>query len=307
MVTAYAGIAVFADVVLLIFKMLYYVVESIFWLIFPVEEKNVSGEVVLITGAGHGIGRELALQYATLGAKVVCWDLNENGNKETAEEIKKINETASVYTYRCDVTNREEVIRVAAEVQRDVGDVTILVNNAGIMPCHTLMDHTPEEIRKTFDVNVIAHFWMLQTFLPSMIKKNHGHVVALSSMAGIAGLPNLVPYCGSKFAVRGIMEAIHLELRDAMLPKQLNIKFTCIYPYMVDTGLCKKPKMRFPTLFSLVPPKTAAAEIVKAQRRNVQEASIPSVFFHINNIFRNFPDKVPLLVRDFLDSGVEAD
>lgn len=306
MVTAYAGIAIFADVLLVIFKMIYYILESTFRLFCPVEEKSVSGEVVLITGTGHGIGKELALKYAALGAKVVCWDMNEKSNKETAEEIKTIS-GASVWTYKCDVTDRDEVFRVAENVRKDVGDVTILVNNAGIMPCHTLLDHTPDEIRKVFDVNVIAHFWMMQAFLPSMIEKNHGHVVALSSMAGITGIPNLVPYSGSKFAVRGLMEAMNVELRESMAPKQSNIKFTCIYPYMVDTGLCKKPKFRFPNLLALVPPKDAAAEIIKSQRRNVQEASIPSIFLHVNNIFRNFPDKAALAIRDFLDSGVEAD
>ncbi|XP_015518483.2 epidermal retinol dehydrogenase 2 isoform X1 [Neodiprion pinetum] len=307
MVTAYAGIAIFADIFLFLVKVTYFIVEGTFRIFFPVEEKSVAGEIVLITGAGHGIGRELALQYASLGAKIVCWDLNEKSNNETAEEIKRANVASAVYTYKCDVTNREEVFRVSENVRKEVGDVTILVNNAGIMPCRTLLDHTPEEIRKIFDVNVIAHFWTLQAFLPSMIEKNHGHVVALSSMAGISGLPNLVPYCGSKFAVRGLMEATALELRDLMATKEMNIKFTCVFPYMVDTGLCKKPKVRFPSIMSLLPPKVAATEIVRAQRRNIPEASIPGIFFHVNNVARNFPTKVGLLLRDFLDSGVEAD
>lgn len=61
---------------------------------------------------------------------------------------------------RCDVSNREEVFKVADRVKEEVGNVTILINNAGIMPCHTFLDHSPEEIKRIFDVNVMAHFWV---------------------------------------------------------------------------------------------------------------------------------------------------
>lgn len=121
------------------------------------------------------------------------------------------------------------------------------------MPTHPLLKHTEGEIRKIFDINVFAHFWVriyvfntlnsyttnhihkkcfdktseklfkfqfLQEYLPQFIEHNKGHVVALSSMAGIVGLNNLVPYCGSKFAVRGLMEAISEEMRqDARQPE----------------------------------------------------------------------------------------
>ncbi|XP_046813641.1 short-chain dehydrogenase/reductase family 16C member 6-like isoform X2 [Vespa crabro] len=243
MAQVYTGALVVVDVLLTLLKILYCIGEAIYKLFVPTKEKDVTGEIVLITGTGHGIGKELALKYASLGATVVCWDLNQEMNQETVAEIKKMGGT-SAYAYKCDVTDREEVLRVAERVKEEVGNVTILINNAGIMPCHSFLDYTPEEIRKIFDVNVLAHFWVLQAFLPNMITKNHGHIVALSSMAGIVGLTNLVPYCASKFAVRGFMEALSEELREYSKGKNLNINFTTIYPYMVDTGLCKKPKIK---------------------------------------------------------------
>lgn len=82
------------------------------------------------------------------------------------------------------------------------------------MPCRPLLQQTEAEIRRTFDVNVYAHFWLLQATLPDMLAANRGHVVALSSIAGMAGLENLVPYCGTKFAVKGLMEALGEELRQ---------------------------------------------------------------------------------------------
>ncbi|XP_003707776.1 short-chain dehydrogenase/reductase family 16C member 6 isoform X2 [Megachile rotundata] len=306
MAKAYGGVLIVADVLLLLLKILCYIVEGVYRLFVPVEEKSVAGEIVLVTGAGHGIGREVALKYASLGATVVCWDLNQQGNDETINEIKKLG-ASKAYGYKCDVSNREEVFQVAEVMRKEVGNVTILINNAGIMPTRNLLDHTPEEIKRIFDINVMAHFWTLQAFLPSMIQKNHGHVVALSSVAGFFGLPNLVPYCASKFAVRGLMEALHEELRVSNKDKASNINFTTICPYMVNTGLCKKPKIRFTSFMAIISPKDAAAEIVKAQRRNYVELSIPSFWAYINAFYRCAPETCLRSTIDFLDAGVEAD
>ncbi|XP_015175474.1 PREDICTED: short-chain dehydrogenase/reductase family 16C member 6-like isoform X2 [Polistes dominula] len=243
MAQVYTGPLIIVDILWTFLKVIYCIGEAIYKLLVPMKEKDVKGEIVLITGAGHGIGKELALKYASLGATVVCWDLNKECNEETVKEIKKMGGT-SAYAYTCDVSKREEVLKVAEKVKEEVGNVTILINNAGIMPCHSFLNNTPEEIRNVFDVNVLAHFWVLQAFLPSMIEKNHGHIVAISSMAGMVGLSNLVPYCASKFAVRGFMEALSEELREYFKGKTCNINFTTIYPYMVDTGLCKKPRIK---------------------------------------------------------------
>lgn len=118
--------------------------------------------------------------------------------------------------HRCDVTDRSAVFALVAQIKETTGGraITILVNNAGIMPCRPLLQQTENEIRRTFDVNVYAHYWLLQATLPDMLAANRGHVVALSSIAGLAGLPNLVPYCGTKFAVKGMMESLDEELRQ---------------------------------------------------------------------------------------------
>ncbi|KOC62508.1 Short-chain dehydrogenase/reductase family 16C member 6 [Habropoda laboriosa] len=307
MVRAYGGVLVLADVLLLLLKILYYIGEGIYRLLVPVEEKSVAGEIVLVTGAGHGIGKELALKYASLGATVVCWDLNQQGNEETVNEIKQISATTKAYGYKCDVSKREEVFKVAEKVRVEVGNVTILINNAGIMPCRAFLDHTPEDIKRIFDINVLAHCWTVQAFLPSMIQKNYGHIVALSSMAGFLGVANVAPYCASKFAVRGLMEALNEEIRSLNKEKTLNINFTTIYPYMVDTGLCKKPRIRFPSIMALVSPKEAVVEIVKAQRRNIRELSIPACWLYINILLRCAPESCMRSIVDFLDSGLETE
>nr|CAD7429346.1 unnamed protein product [Timema monikensis] len=145
---------------------------------------------------------------------------------------------------------------------------------------------------------------MLEAFLPSMINKNHGHFVALSSMAGLMGIANLVPYCASKYAVRGLMEAMAEELREGN--RQLDVRFTTICPFIVDTGLCKKPRTRFPSLLGFVPAKKAASEIIKAMRTNQDEVSIPNGLLLLNHLLRLFPTKANHLIKDFMDSGVES-
>lgn len=76
------------------------------------------------------------------------------------------------------------------------------------------LEHSEEEIRKTFDVNVFGQFWTLEAFMPHMLAKHRGHIIAISLIAGFLGLSNLVPYCTSKFAVRGFMEALYEEIRE---------------------------------------------------------------------------------------------
>ncbi|KAF5300241.1 hypothetical protein FQR65_LT09195 [Abscondita terminalis] len=300
---ARAIIQVIGEFITLVVSILWISVVAAYRLVFPVTKKSVKNEVVLITGAGHGIGRELALQYASEGATVVCWDINSSGLKETLTEIEQLG-YVQAHSYICNVAKREEVMKIAELVQQEVGDVTILINNAGIMPTHPFLEHTPQEIENIININVMAHFWTLQAFLPYMMEHNRGHIVALSSIAGLVGQRNLVPYSASKFAVRGMMECLHLELRSKPNNK---IRFTTIFPYMVNTGLCKKPVIRFPSLMPLLNPKEVAQFIIDAQRRNVIETTIPTYLLSLGYYTRLFPFNAAKLLLDFLNAYLNSD
>ena len=260
----------------------------------------------MVTGAGHGIGREIALKYASLGSIVVCVDINEKGAEETVKDIKALGATKAA-SYKCDVSNRDEVIAVVNKVAQEVGPVTVLVNNAGIMPTKPFLETTPEELRKIFDINMMAHFWLLQAILPSMIEKKHGHIVAVSSMCGQLGCTNLAPYCASKFAVRGFMETMFIEMYDLYPELRDKVRFTTIYPYMVNTGLVKSHSVRFPSLMPICDPKEVAEEIVGAMRRTELEMSTPKWLFHFNKVLRLYPTSVALLVRDCLQVKIEGE
>ncbi|XP_014481389.1 PREDICTED: short-chain dehydrogenase/reductase family 16C member 6-like [Dinoponera quadriceps] len=123
-------------------------------------------------------------------------------------KIKKMGKS-SVHAYRCDVSNKNEVFNVAAKVKKEVGDVTILINNAGIAPLRTLLNYDINEISRVVDVNFMAHYWTLKAFLPNMIERNHGHVVAISSLAALHGGPLGTLYCTTKIAMRGNQTHLH--------------------------------------------------------------------------------------------------
>uniref|UniRef100_A0A1L8E4X0 Short-chain dehydrogenase/reductase 3 n=1 Tax=Nyssomyia neivai TaxID=330878 RepID=A0A1L8E4X0_9DIPT len=298
----YGVITLIADIIVLLLKFTLEITYSFMKLFVRAELKDISGEVVLITGAGHGIGRELALQYTELGCEVVCLDINESSNGETvalANGLKR----GRAYGYQCDVTNRDEVLEVATKIKLQVGHVSVIVNNAGIMPSRPVWEQTHQDIRKVFDINVMAHFWILEAFMPHMMEKNRGHIVSISSVAGLIGATNVVPYCATKFAVRGMMEALFEEFREHKIP----IKLTVIYPYMVDTGLCKSPKMRFTKAMALLTPKAAASSIIEAHRKGLIEATIPRYIGYLNKFVRNYPVKCQLMLKDFFESGVGTD
>jgi len=195
--------------------------------------KSVEGEIVLITGGGSGIGRLMALKLAKLGAVIVTWDVNTKGNEETVSMIQKIGGTAFAYTV--DITNRQKIYAAAEEVKQDVGTVSILINNAGIVSGSALLNTPDEKIIRTFDVNVLAHFWTIKSFMPDMILNKKGHIVNVASLAGHSGMSKLVDYCSSKFAAVGIDDALKVELK--VQGHDEYIKTTVVCPYYISTGM----------------------------------------------------------------------
>merc|ERR1711970_626535 len=144
-------------------------------------------------------------------------------------------EGGKAFTYTVDVSNREIIYEMADRIKKEVGDITILVNNAGIVSGTYLLDTPDHKITKTFDVNVMSHFWTIKYFLPKMIEMKKGHIANVASMAGHAGTNKLVDYCASKFAAVGIDEALRVEL--FVQGHSDYIKTTVVCPYYISTGM----------------------------------------------------------------------
>jgi all-trans-retinol dehydrogenase (NAD+) len=193
---------------------------------------ELKGLVAVITGAGSGIGRLMALDLVKEGASVALWDINEEGIKQLCEEINAKGGNARYYVG--DVSNRELVYASAKEVIRDFGRVDILINNAGIVSGKSILDVPDGLAEKTMQVNVIAHFWTVKAFLPAMLERDFGRIVTVASSAGTVGIPGLADYCASKHAAIGFDESLRLELRKL---KKSGVRTICVRPFIINTGM----------------------------------------------------------------------
>ncbi|XP_036618895.1 17-beta-hydroxysteroid dehydrogenase 13 [Trichosurus vulpecula] len=227
------------ELFLLLVVVIYSYLEALVKLFIPVKRKSVNGEIVLVTGAGHGIGRLTAYEFAKHKSKLVLWDINKHGVEETAAECRKLGATARAYVVDC--SKKEEIYTMIDKIKNEVGDVTMVVNNAGAVYPADLLSTKDEEITKTFEVNILGHFWIIKALLPSMMQRNHGHIITVASICGHGVIPYLIPYCSSKFAAVGFHRALTSEL--AALRKN-GIKTSCLCPVFVNTGFTKNPSTR---------------------------------------------------------------
>ncbi|XP_059172897.1 17-beta-hydroxysteroid dehydrogenase 13-like [Physella acuta] len=255
------------DFVQVIFVICYHYVLAFVRVFFPPTRKSIKGEIALVTGAGHGIGRELALEISKLGATVVVWDINKENNEKTASEINKSGGKA--YAYTCDITSSVKVTEVANKVRSDVGDITLLINNAGVANCGPFLDLTEADIRRTMEVNLLSHFWMIKEFLPSMIKNQHGHILNVISMAAFTGANLLTDYCASKHGAYGLFQSLQAELRK---DGHHNIKMTALCPMFVDTGLLKNFTLKHGKVLT---PNQVALAGIDGMLRDYELVSVP--------------------------------
>ncbi|KAL1410165.1 hypothetical protein Q8F55_004170 [Vanrija albida] len=180
-----------------------------FWFLLPRKDPEApldwSKEVVLITGGGSGLGAVLAKKILDdpkrRGAKVVV--LTDTQPEYDDDRIS---------TYICDVSDKVAVNEVAQVVRQDVGIPTVLVNNAGVVNGKLILDLTEADVRKSFDVNTLAHYWTIQAFLPEMLQRRHGHVVNIASVLGLCGFAQCADYCASKAAVISLHASLRSEI-----------------------------------------------------------------------------------------------
>jgi len=196
-------------------------------------KKDISSEIALVTGAGSGIGRETAMVLARLGVRLVLWDVNKTGNEETRQIIQDRGGTS--YAYLVDVSNTASVMSTAEKVRREIGEITILINNAGIVYCDGIMKITDDQVRRTLNVNLLGQIIVTKALLPSMLDNNHGHIVNIASIAGLTGLPGMTDYCASKYGSVGFTDALELEMEFMKRP---------IHTLKVCLGLVQTPLTR---------------------------------------------------------------
>jgi NAD(P)-dependent dehydrogenase (short-subunit alcohol dehydrogenase family) len=193
----------------------------------------IRGKVAVITGAGSGIGRALAYDFARRGARLAISDVDTAGLAETAQHVRVIG--AGVHEQRLDVTDRAAVLAYADAVAAEFGAVHIVVNNAGIAFTGDVEAMTFEQIEQVMDVD----FWGVvngtKAFLPHLIASGEGHLVNVSSLFGLLAMPSQSAYNAAKFAVRGFTESLRQELLIAGHP----VEVTCVHPGGIKTAIAR--------------------------------------------------------------------
>ena len=299
-----AFIRFIVEVIGLFYQIIYIYLECLKSVFFGRQEKDVSCQVVVITGAGHGFGRELALEFASRGANLALIDINLQGVEEVAKHLSHLYPELKVFPLKCDVTSVNDVNDVFTEIKESLGPVDILVNNAGVVSCKPILDLDARSIVRTFNVNCISHFWTIQAVLPDMIQRRTGHLVTVSSSTGLTGVANLTDDCASKFASIGLMKALELELQSNGFRDLIHLSTIC--PLAMSTGMFQSPKSRFPAVFGTLDPVSAAKKAVYGILTNESLVCIPKRFEYFHRISQVTPSKVSSMVQQFFEYGVDA-
>ncbi len=191
------------------------------------------GKVAVVTGAGSGIGRQLALGLAGRGAQLALSDVDADGLAETERQVRA--RGATVRTDRLDVVSSEDFAGYAEDVVTHYGKVHQLYNNAGVSLTSDIGNTEVEATRRVMDVNFGGVLNGTVAFLPHLQASGAGHVVNISSLYGLMAVPSKSAYVAAKFAVRGYTEA----LRSEMVLGRQPVRVTCVHPGGVRTNVAR--------------------------------------------------------------------
>ena len=171
----------------------------------------LTGKSALITGAGRGIGRAIALAFAQQGCDICIVSRTESELEETTHLASAI--TESVISCRCDVTQPDQVESMVLKAQHTFGKIDILVNNAGFAEFKPFWEYDFLTWQKILDTNLNSMFHCIQAVLPDMMKRRSGRIINISSVTGLKPIENQSAYCAAKHAVNGLSKSLALELR----------------------------------------------------------------------------------------------
>ncbi|KAL3099506.1 hypothetical protein niasHS_002961 [Heterodera schachtii] len=267
--------------------------------------KSVKGKCVVITGGASGLGLRMSEIFADpsgLGARVAIIDRNLDEAEKVAETICGKGGIAKAWC--CDIVNAEELRQCANKIRQHFGNVDIVIANAAILFFELTQNLKDDQIRKALDVNVLGTINTIRSFLPAMEAEGHGHLVAISSIASYFGETFGMAYCPTKFAVRGAMDCLRMELNDRGLHN--NIKCTTICPFFVRTPMITsigiRPISRWIPFLSA---NSCAQQIVDAVLKEKVIAFMPWWLGLIALLHSILPLNMQRVARDFINFRYE--
>lgn len=232
---------------------------------------QIRNQNIVITGAARGIGRLVAQRLATKGGKIVAWDIDQTRLDAVVAELKAAGAIAE--GYRVDLSQKEEIDEVARRTSESFGPIDIVVNNAGVVTGKRLLELSDHEIERTIKINTLAPVWVTRAFLPTMLQRQHGHIVTIASSAGMVGISKLVDYCTSKWGALGFAESLRAELKETAPA----LKTTVVCPYFIDTGMFDGAQTRFPRLLPILKESFVADQVVQAIVKDRARVHLPAL------------------------------
>ena len=248
---------------------------------------DLTDTTATVTGAARGIGRALVTELVGKGCTVAAVDIDADGLRSLHEEL---GEAVSVHT--TDVSDAAQVERLAHDVIDTHGSVQLLVNNAGVAVHGPFVEQSLEDIEWIVGVNFWGTVHGCKLFLPHLLTQPRAHIVNISSVFGLVGVPTMSTYCATKYAVRGLTEALWEELEGT------TVGVTCVHPGGVDTGIIRSARTHDEEERSTVaayferhgaPPQSVARRIVRAVERGERRVRIRSEAFSIDWLKRIAP------------------
>ena len=199
--------------------------------------KSFESKVAAITGAASGIGRELAIELARRKCHVAVSDINEDGLQQTVDQARPFG--VRVTSHTVDVADREAVYAWANQVTSDHGQVNLIFNNAGVALGSTVEKMSYEDFEWLMGINFWGVVHGTKAFLPHLKASGEGHVINVSSVFGLAGIPSQSAYNSAKFAVRGFTESLRQELEIM----ECGVSATSVHPGGIKTGIARSSRM----------------------------------------------------------------
>ncbi|KFI89257.1 short-chain dehydrogenase [Bifidobacterium pullorum subsp. saeculare DSM 6531 = LMG 14934] len=234
-----------------------------------------AGACVVITGAGSGIGRLMALRIVEEGGRVAIWDINGEAARTTADmanaQVGADPSDPKAIAFTVDVTDNAAVQQAAADTIDALGRVNVLINNAGVVSGAPFEDLTEQQIRRTFAVNVLSLFWTTKAFMPALKKQQRAAIVTVASAAGIVAVARQTDYAASKFAAVGFTSSLRSELKKA----GSHIRTLTVCPYYIDTGMFEGVTTKFPLLLPILKEQAVTDRIVEAVAKGRERLIMP--------------------------------
>jgi NAD(P)-dependent dehydrogenase (short-subunit alcohol dehydrogenase family) len=240
------------------------------------QARSLTRKVVVITGGARGIGAATASALIAAGARVAIGDLDEDLTRRAAKDLG-----GDTLGLRLDVTDHDGFTAFLDAVERELGPIDVLINNAGIMPLALLDDEPDATTAKLIAINLAAVIHGTREAMRRMKPRHRGHIVNIASVAGKVGAPGGATYCATKHGVVGLSEAVHYELRGT------GVDISCVMPTIVATELAAGLKQT--RLSSQVAPQDVANAIVETLRRPRFEVFVPKYLGPVNGLVRALP------------------